>query len=50
MSAAKSLATEDKIAVKALIDPDLPPNAGYFRTVEVIASGFDRPQTRFRVG
>ncbi len=24
-------------AVKALIDPDLPPNAGYFRTVEVIA-------------
>ena len=24
-------------AVKAMIDPDLPPNAGYFRTVEVIA-------------
>ncbi|HZP78529.1 MAG TPA: hydantoinase B/oxoprolinase family protein [Pseudolabrys sp.] len=24
-------------AVKALIDPDLPPNAGYFRAVEVIA-------------
>ncbi len=24
-------------AVKALIDPDLPPNAGYFRTVDVIA-------------
>lgn len=24
-------------AVKALIDPDLPPNAGYFRTIEVIA-------------
>lgn len=24
-------------AVKALVDPDLPPNAGYFRTVEVIA-------------
>ena len=24
-------------AVKALIDPDLPPNAGYFRAIEVIA-------------
>ncbi len=24
-------------AVKAMIDPDLPPNAGYFRTVELIA-------------
>jgi N-methylhydantoinase B len=25
-------------AVKAMIDPDLPPNAGYFRTVQVIAA------------
>ena len=25
-------------AVKALIDPDLPPNAGYFRAIEVIAT------------
>jgi N-methylhydantoinase B len=24
-------------AVKAIVDPDLPPNAGYFRTIEVVA-------------